>query len=88
MRIEPDDIDTCDTEQLERAEPTPAVRAELTKRRAAQAARRRCDECWHEGGQHHPICSNLAGGKPCDCCSDDDGERPVSGQSAAVEARS
>ena len=77
MNLDLTDLDTYDTDTLEHAEPHPAIAKELTKRRAAEAARRRCDECWHEGGQHHPICSNLAGGVPCGCCVDGDGERPA-----------
>lgn len=86
MLIDQTDLDTYDTDTLEHAPQTPAIRAELSKRATEQAARRRCDECWHEGGTHHPICSNLAGGQPCGCCVDGDGERPVSGQMAAVES--
>ena len=74
--IDETDLDTYDTEILEAARQTPAVRAELTRRRAAQAARRRCDDCWHEGGQHARDCEQHPAF----------GERPVAGQMAAVEA--
>ena len=71
------DLDTYDTDHLTRAKQTPAIRAEISKRASAQAARRRCDECWHEGGDHSPRCSSVTQATRCGCCESDDGERPV-----------
>jgi hypothetical protein len=87
MPIDLDDLDTYDTDALRDHAHVPAVAAELARRDAAESARRRCDQCWHEKGCHHPLCSNLVGGTPCECCSDDDGERPVAGSSIARESR-
>ena len=70
------DLDTYDTDHLARATQTPAIRAELSKRASAQAARRRCDECWHEGGDHSPLCSSVTQATRCICC-ESDGERPA-----------
>jgi len=85
--VHPDetDLDTYDTDHLARATPTPAIRAELARRTAAEAARRRCDECWHEGGDHAPACSSVTQATRCGCC-ESDGERPVAGQTAASES--
>jgi len=64
------------------------IAVEVARREAVQTARRRCDECWHEGGGHSPRCSSVTQATRCGCCESDDSERPVSGQMAAIEARS
>lgn len=66
------DLDTYDTEHLVRATQTPAIRAELSKRATAQAARRRCDECWHEDARHAPTCSSVTQATECRCCEPDE----------------
>lgn len=62
------DLDTYDTDHLRRARQTPTIAAELQRRDAAQAARRRCDECWHEQGAHSPLCSSVTQATQCECC--------------------
>lgn len=88
MIIDEMDLRAYDTDALRCAPITPAIRAELARRAAAEATRRRCDECWHEGGTHHPVCSNLPGGVACGCCEDVADARPVAGASIDREARS
>lgn len=56
--VDEDDLDTYATDVLRnRAVQTPGVRAELARRAAAEAARRRCPRCWHEHGTHADACS-------------------------------
>lgn len=80
------DLDTYDTDHLARAKQTPAIRTELVRRATAQAARRRCDECWHEDAHHAPTCSSVTQATRCGCCGSDGDERPVAGQMAAAES--
>ena len=76
-KIDLDDLDTYDTSTLERAAPHAVIAAELIKRATEQAARRRCDECWHEGGDHAPACSSVTQATRCGCCESASDERPA-----------
>jgi len=55
--IDESDFDTYDTDYLRSAKQTPGIKAELARRDAAEAARGRCDECWHLGHVHAAECS-------------------------------
>lgn len=86
MNIDLTDLDTYDIDTLERAAPHAVIAAELIKRATEQAARRRCDECWHEDARHAPTCSSVTQATRCGCCESDGDERPVAGQMAAAES--